>query len=74
MTPPATLACVALASVVGGVGVGWLWAMADRAGDHSITRLALVAVPSNLVVAAGFYYLVRTSPMPDAGCFSHSSP
>ena len=54
-----TVLAVALASVPAGWITGQVWLLGNRAADAGIWWLVVFAIPSNLVTAALYYYLLR---------------
>ena len=53
------LLTVTLASISAGWITGQLWLVGNWAAEAAILRLVAIAVPSNLIVAALFYYLLQ---------------
>jgi hypothetical protein len=50
---------VALASVPAGWVTGQLWTQGNHAADIGVGWLVVLAIPTNLLVAAIYYYLLR---------------
>jgi len=52
---------VALASVPAGWITGQAWLLGNRAADAGLWWLVVLGIPSNLMIAALYYYLLRGS-------------
>ena len=59
MSPVRALLTVALASIPAGWITGQAWLLGNRAADAGIWWLVVFAIPSNFVIAALYYYLLR---------------
>ena len=61
MTRASTFLLVVLLSFLAGLGAGIFWRLGNAAAAVSTTRLVMVAIPTNFIAAASFYYILRGS-------------